>query len=48
MTVSENAESIEALIERIHVLEKMMDLLHPVWRYENIEHIPQFTMEDSE
>lgn len=48
MTVSENAESIETLKERIHFLEKIMDLLHPIWRYENIEDIEAFTVEGSE
>jgi len=46
MTISENAESIEALEVRIHILEKIMDLLYPVWRYEDIEHISQLILEE--
>jgi len=48
MTVIENAESIETLKEKIHVLEKIMDLLYPVWRYEDVDHIPQFIVEEPE
>ena len=45
MTVEENAESIEALEARIHFLEKILDLIYPVWRYENIDDIAQFEHE---
>ena len=48
MTVSENEESIEMLKERIHFIEKIMDLLHPIWRHENIEDIEVFMVEGSE
>ena len=45
MTVTENEEAIEALEARIHRIEKILDLLHPIWRYEEIEHIAEFTLE---
>ena len=42
MTVNENEEKITLLEERLHFVEKILDLIHPIWRYEEIEHIKEF------
>ena len=46
MTVTENETEINALKERLHRVEKILDLLHPIWRYEEIEHIKQLELEE--
>lgn len=46
MTVAENQNEINELKNRLHRVEKILDLLHPIWRYEEIEHIKQLELEE--
>lgn len=45
MTVAENENEINQLKDRLHRVEKILDLIHPIWRYEEIEFIEEYKIE---
>jgi hypothetical protein len=46
MTVTENQEEINILKNKIYHIEKILDLLHPIWRYEELEQIEEFKVKE--